>query len=411
LVEFDPPLKMQYLTLVLSFMLWPALVSSQSLVLVGGALADENTPIWNKVVELAGGKGVAKIGIFCTASATPEDSGAYYVDMFVNVYGAASATYIPVTENSNNADDPTIAALVRQQTGFFFGGGDQERVIKALRPNGRDTLVLEATKEVFNAGGVVGGSSAGTSCHPAGPMITGGYSWEACVYGAFPGGYNDNYPYDLSYNELGGLGFMQNYLLDTHFSQRGREARLIRLIQDTRMNSIGGTTRGFGVDEDTALVVTGIPNQPVATVIGTTGGVFMADVTNIVVTPSTTTNYQKISTNYLTLDDSIDLTTGVVTFASWKFNLKGQEYYNNAVASSDIFSERTDGEWASTAKRLFDNKRDDTVTSLSSITRPNPRFQVIFDRTLAQGYGGYLPSDSKTFVVSYQNLQVAIREN
>ena len=36
----------------------------------------------------------------------------------------------------------------------------------------------------------------------------------------------------------------------------------------------------------------------------------MADVSNIVVTPSTTTDYQKISTNYLTLDDSIDLTTG-----------------------------------------------------------------------------------------------------
>lgn len=59
---------------------------------------------------------------------------------------------------------------------------------------------------------------------------------------------------------------MPNYLLDTHFSQRGREARLIRLIQDTRIMSIG-TTRGFGVDEDTALVVTGLPNRPVATVI------------------------------------------------------------------------------------------------------------------------------------------------
>ena len=38
---------------VFSLMLWPALVSSQSLVLVGGALADGNAPIWDKVVELA----------------------------------------------------------------------------------------------------------------------------------------------------------------------------------------------------------------------------------------------------------------------------------------------------------------------------------------------------------------------
>lgn len=73
--------------------LLPALVAPQSLVVVGGALADGNAPIWDKVVELAvnitnhfksciksnhfcstvqGGKGVAKIGIFATASADPQ---------------------------------------------------------------------------------------------------------------------------------------------------------------------------------------------------------------------------------------------------------------------------------------------------------------------------------------------------
>jgi cyanophycinase len=84
--------------------------------------------------------------------------------MFVNVYGAASATYIPVTETSNNADDPSVAELARQQTGFFFGGGDQLRILTALRPNGRDTLVLTAVKDMLKAGAVVGGTSAGTAC-------------------------------------------------------------------------------------------------------------------------------------------------------------------------------------------------------------------------------------------------------
>ena len=46
-------------------------------------------------------------------------------------------------------------------------------------------------------------------------------------------------------------------------------------------------------------------------VVGTTGGVFMPDVSNIKVNPSTTTDYQRISANYLTLDDSVDLTTGL----------------------------------------------------------------------------------------------------
>ena len=107
---------------------------------------------------------MARIGIFTTASSDPVGSADYYIDMFVRVYGAASATYIPVTQFSNNANDPAVVELVNQQTGFFFGGGDQLRIKKALRPNGRDTLVLTAVKNVLAGGGVVGGTSAGTAC-------------------------------------------------------------------------------------------------------------------------------------------------------------------------------------------------------------------------------------------------------
>ena len=101
--------------------------------------------------------------------------------------------------------------------------------------------------------------------------------------------------------------------------------------------------------------------------------------------------------------------SGTITFANWKFALKGKEQFNNSVPSEDILSYDETRQWSDTAQRLFNNKNDDTVISLSSET--DPQFQITFDRRQGTGYGGYLPSSPSTFVVSYQYLQVAIREN
>jgi cyanophycinase len=61
-------------------------------------------------------------------------------------------------------------------------------------------------------------------------MITGGSSYDGLTYGAFSGGYKPLRPDELSYDEYGGLGFLASWIPDTHFSERGREARLIRLV-------------------------------------------------------------------------------------------------------------------------------------------------------------------------------------
>ncbi len=61
-------------------------------------------------------------------------------------------------------------------------------------------------------------------------MLTSGYSWEGLTYGAFPGGEDPNNIYNLSYEENGGLGLLTGYVIDSHFSERGREGRLIRLV-------------------------------------------------------------------------------------------------------------------------------------------------------------------------------------
>ena len=54
---------------------------------------------------------------------------------------------------------------------------------------------------------------------------------------------------DLTYRAGGGSGLFNIGILDTHFSERDREARLALLTAYT------GTRFGFGVDEATALMV------------------------------------------------------------------------------------------------------------------------------------------------------------
>lgn len=76
-----------------------------------------------------GGRGVAKIGIINAASLDPVGGYNYYRDLFLK-YGALEATRIPIDVNHTSANaDPKVVSLIRQQTGFFFGGGDQQRII------------------------------------------------------------------------------------------------------------------------------------------------------------------------------------------------------------------------------------------------------------------------------------------
>jgi len=76
-----------------------------------------------------GGKGIAKIGIITAATDSPHENFLYYQNVFVTKYGALSTTWIPVFANdTTNKFDPSVAAVVTKQTGFFFGGGDPYRI-------------------------------------------------------------------------------------------------------------------------------------------------------------------------------------------------------------------------------------------------------------------------------------------
>lgn len=124
-----------------------------------------------------------------------------------------------------------LEALARA-SGVFFTGGDQARIMDVLA----DPELLAAVKARFAAGVVFGGTSAGAAVMSA-RMITGEGDFTV-----IDGDKVEVRP---------GLGLVEGVIVDQHFVKRQRQNRLFGLV----LKHPG--ERGVGIDEDTALLVSG----------------------------------------------------------------------------------------------------------------------------------------------------------
>ncbi|KAL3878296.1 hypothetical protein ACJMK2_030661 [Sinanodonta woodiana] len=386
----------------------------QSLVLIGGNQADDNAEIYNTIVQMAGGTGVAKIGLIHAASADPQDSFNFYHDIFVNRYGASEANFIPIDVNHTSANsDPNVIQLIRRQTGFFFGGGDQHRVTQSLLlPDGSPSPALVAIREMKRKGAVIAGTSAGTTCQTDRVMIMDGVSWDALKDGAHETE-NSEHPDDLIYQRIGGIGLFHGYIMDSHFSQRGRQGRMIRLLWDTRKQSLGSNF-AFGVDEDTALVVTHDgTNQASGKVIGSSG-VTLLDISKATSTSSRYFSIRGVSASYLTNGDQINLHTRAITTAPNKTSLAGHEMYAHALTSTDIFAHWDSDsdqkpEFVRVATSIYDNRNEQFTYGTTNET--NPRFNVTMSVIGHDSVGWVERKPShKNDLISFANLEISIDE-
>ena len=202
--------------------------------------------------------------------------------------------------------------------GIFFTGGDQSRHLQsfitrdAQGAHTKSSAQLAILRARFAAGKlVVAGSSAGNAVQSGGqwqtkpvPMLAGGDSWSVLVNGFIDGG--DPIPekpesYGARYAQ-GGLGFFHFGPLDSHFSNRAREARLVRLVQESGMDY------GFGVDENTALVVgkADASGTTSMVVIGA-AGVFIAETSAAKNNGKVQYNISDVRIHYLTAGDAANI--------------------------------------------------------------------------------------------------------
>ncbi|RUO36770.1 hypothetical protein CWE13_07930 [Aliidiomarina shirensis] len=158
----------------------------------------------------------------------------------------------------------SLLDLVERAHGVFINGGDQSLTRQAFfKPDGSPTNWLNSIRaRVFSGQMIAGGTSAGTAVMSGNPMITNGSSDAGLREGAFamtqppaadcarfdsckPAVSADS----LTYNREGGLDLFPFGILDTHFSERGRQGRLLALQIATE------APFAVGVDETTALLV------------------------------------------------------------------------------------------------------------------------------------------------------------
>jgi cyanophycinase len=298
-----------------------------TLVIIGGGLRGENEPVWERIVELAGGKG-ARIAVFGSASASPERAARLDAQR-LSFYGA-DAFVVPVavrlkgTDYRAAANDPVLAAQVSSAAGAYFVGGDQARITEALRnPDGSSTLMLNALWDMYRRGGVIAGTSAGAAI-----MSKTMFYNVSSVLSTLKRGVADGM-------ELApGLGFIgDDVFVDQHLLVRGRFARMLPAMMAK------GYKMGLGIDENTAMIIH--PTRDVE-VLGYKGAL-MIDLSSAVQAPGEF-NLSNARLSYLDNGDRFNLSTHKFTPSPDKVSGKfdpANPYYKGPLFTADVLGHTT----------------------------------------------------------------------
>ncbi|MDR1154949.1 MAG: cyanophycinase [Bacteroidales bacterium] len=199
-----------------------------SLVIIGGGTV---TPeIWDRMVGLAGGAANARFVVVTNASGDEtDDYHSAAIDTLARRLGAKKVTRLHL-KNIREANDEKKLAALKEATGIYFTGGRQWRIADVYL----NTLAHQEFLNLLERGGVIAGSSAGAS-------IQGSFLWRGDTKGA-------NIPVG---NHTQGLGFLRNSVIDQHLLVRNRQFDLTDFLKAAPRYI------GLGLDESTAVVVTG----------------------------------------------------------------------------------------------------------------------------------------------------------
>lgn len=196
----------------------------------GGTWAAE---VFSWMLQKAGGAGnVAILGV----SGADTQAAAKF-------QAAGAAAVVNLAINAQNANDPAVYAVLSQADVVWMRGGNQANYVQWWK----GTLTEQAIREVFQKGGAVGGTSAG--CAVLGELIYDSIGGSVSPKTALRNPWTTQITFTDDFLEL-----TPGVLYDTHFTERGRIARLAVMLARAEIQ-LGQSYLGVGVDDRTAFCV------------------------------------------------------------------------------------------------------------------------------------------------------------
>ncbi len=266
-----------------------------SLMLAGGGA--ESAGGWSDipyrwVVEHALNKRIAVI--------TYDTGATEWIPNYFKGFGAKSAKNF-IINSRILADQQAIYDSLVTYNGVFIKGGDQAKYYEYYK----GTKTQKALQYIYDKGGVLSGTSAGTAI--LSPIV-----YTAQVASVEPSAaLLDTYSPQITLADDFLKTISGKYIFDTHFIERGRLGRLPAFMASWYKKT-GVLATGFGIDDHTALC---IEKDGKATVYGT-GTVSM--IKNLNASKPFNTNLQILSSTDLTLAQTphgctIDMNTTIVS--------------------------------------------------------------------------------------------------
>jgi len=187
----------------------------------------DNLKVLKRVVSESKGRDTV-VEVVTTASENPRQMEDNYERAFKRIgVGSFGAIHIA---SRYDAAERSLEGRINEADLIFFTGGDQLRLSSILG----GSYFMETVRKRFLDGAVIAGTSAGAAALSE-TMIYDGEGSTGMLKGSISMG--------------PGLAFLNGVIIDTHFINRSRMARLFQVV------STNPSVLGVGLSEDTGIII------------------------------------------------------------------------------------------------------------------------------------------------------------